>query len=286
MLSWEGCSLQAIRKLNNNAVVCIDSNGSEIIALGKGIGFSKMPCEISISQIERSFYNIDPNGQNIMKDLPSEVVLLTAKIIDIASHELPYELSPNAVLLLSDHIAFAIERTKKKMNVKMPLYYDIRQMYPLEYKIGEYILKRIQKEFNIVLPKEEIAAMAMNIVNAKAVCDDVDGKLDSDNFETMLEEITEIIEYDCHLMISRESFDFARFATHLEYLFRRIKNGQAIDTDNVKMHKILKEEYPEISKCVEHINEHILKAWNVELTEEEKLYLILHVNRICVKEGL
>lgn len=286
MLSWEGCSLQAIRKLNNNAVVCIDSNGSEIIALGKGVGFNKMPSEISISQIERTFYNIDPNGQNIMKDLPSEVVLLTAKIIDIASHELPYELSPNAILLLSDHIAFAIERTKKRMNVKMPLYYDICQMYPLEYKIGEYILKRIQKEFNILLPKEEIAAIAMNIVNSKAVSTDSNEQKDSENYESMLEEITEIIEYDCHLMIMRESFDYARFATHLEYLFRRIKNGQAIDTKNVRMHKFVKEEYPEITICVEHINEHILKTWHVALTEEEKLYLILHVNRICVKEGL
>ena len=29
----------AIRKLNNNAVICRDSRGREVVALGKGVGF-------------------------------------------------------------------------------------------------------------------------------------------------------------------------------------------------------------------------------------------------------
>ena len=36
----------AIRSINNNTVVCKDSIGQEIIAMGKGIGFGKLPREI------------------------------------------------------------------------------------------------------------------------------------------------------------------------------------------------------------------------------------------------
>ena len=48
----------------------------------------------------------------------------------------------------------------------------------------------------------------------------------------------------------------------------------------------LREEFPEIAACVEKIAQHIEREWHSALTEEEKLYLILHVNRICIKEGM
>ena len=42
----------------------------------------------------------------------------------------------------------------------------------------------------------------------------------------------------------------------------------------------------EIAACVEKIAQHIEEKWHSTLTEEEKLYLILHINRICIKEGM
>ncbi len=255
-----------------------------MVALGKGIGFKEIPREVELSEIERSFYNMEPKDVRLMQDLPSEIVLFTANRLDIIKNELPYELSPNAVLLLADHIAFALERHKKQIHLKMPIYYDIQQMYPLEYKIGSYVLSRIKREFNVELPKEEIAAIAMNIVNSKVVnkngieADEVNSK--------MLEDITDIVENVCHIMIDRDSFDYARFATHLHYLFERIRKGRSIETENLKMIKAIREEYPKVTECVAVIRSYLLKEWKAELSDEEELYLILHVNRICVKEGL
>lgn len=133
----------AIRKLNNNAVICRDSRGREVVALGKGVGFGgDFPRELAMDHIERTFYSIDAEGQRIMQDLPADVVLFTAKIMDIVENELPYELSPNAVLIMADHIAFAIARQRKGIRFDMPLTYDVQQLYPLEYKIGRYITAR------------------------------------------------------------------------------------------------------------------------------------------------
>ena len=123
--------------------------------MGKGVGFGEFPREIPLSQIERSFYNIDEKDQNVLKDLPPDVVLFASKMMDIIKNELPYELNPNAVLVLADHISFAMERVKKHLRVKMPLAYDIRQMYPTEYKIAKYIVARIRKEFKVALPEED-----------------------------------------------------------------------------------------------------------------------------------
>lgn len=61
----------AIRKLNNNAVVCRDSLNREVVALGKGIGFGgDFPRELDMAAIERTFYSVDTKGQRIMQDLP------------------------------------------------------------------------------------------------------------------------------------------------------------------------------------------------------------------------
>ena len=51
--------MRALRKINNNAVICLDSTGQEMIAMGKGLGFGPMPREISLAEVERTFYNID-----------------------------------------------------------------------------------------------------------------------------------------------------------------------------------------------------------------------------------
>ena len=278
--------MRALRKLNNNAVVCIDSVGREVVAMGKGLGFGKLPLEIGLEKIERTFYNIDSSGQNMMRDLPAEVVILAAKVIDIAANELPYELSPNAVLLLADHIAFAIERTRKQLHVRMPLAYDVQQMYPREYKIGKYAIARIRKEFKLGLPDYEIVGVAMNLINAKVTPEVKTEQDEVARFAEMLEDVTEIVENHFHIIVDRNSFNFSRYATHLQYLFQRLHQQTAIDSENLRLYKNLRKEFSDISDCVEKISVHIQERWNCSLTEEEKLYLILHVNRICAKEGL
>ena len=198
--------MRAIRRLNNNAVVCMDSTGREAIALGKGLGFGDIPRELKLSEVERTFYDLDEGGVNVMNDLPVDVVMFAAKIIDIAVGELSYELSPNAVLLLADHLNFALERVKKNIRVKMPLAYDVKQLYPLEYKIGKYAVDKARKEFRVGLANDEAVGIAMNLINAKKTPSDrPDPEAD---FSQMLEEVTEIVEDHFHVMVDRESFNF------------------------------------------------------------------------------
>lgn len=278
--------MQAQRKLNNNTVVCVDESGRQIVAMGKGIGFGTLPRELTLKEIERTFYDLDQESLNVMQDLPPDIVMFSAKMMDIISNELPYTLGPNAALLLADHLAFAAERVKKRIHVQMPLAYDVQQMYPLEYKIGAYVITRMRKELHVALPAEEAVGVAMNLLNAKVGSEAKAAQDDAERFSEMLEEITEIVENDLHIIVDRNSFNFSRYATHLQYLFQRISKHSAIDSENIRLYESLREEFADIARCVEHIGAHIQQKWHCTLSEEEKLYLILHVNRICVKEGL
>lgn len=279
--------MRGLRKINNNAVICLDSTGQEMIAMGKGIGFGTLPREIPLAQVERTFYNVDERYLGVLRDLPPDVLDFSARLLDIARNELPYELRAHVVLTLADHLAFARERVLKNIRVHMPLAYDVEQLYPTEYKIGQYIVRRFQKEFHIGLPPEEAVAVAMNLLNGRAADQpEPDGAEEAKLREEMLEDITAIVENHFRCIVNRSGFNYSRYATHLQYLFVRIRTGQAIQSENLAMYHTLREEYPDVAACVAKIADHIQQEWGCTLTEEEQLYLILHVNRICIKEGL
>ena len=160
----------AIKKLNNNAVLCRDGQGRDVIAMGRGVGFGgDFPRELPLSKIEHTFYDIDPKGQDVMRDLPSDIVMFAAKVMDIVANELPYDLSTNATLFMADHLSFAVARAQKGVRIAMPLAYEVRETYPKEYKAAQFIVMRLEKELGERLPKDEIASIAMNLVNARVV---------------------------------------------------------------------------------------------------------------------
>lgn len=278
--------MRAVKKLNNNTVICVDGKGNELIAMGKGIGFKTVPREVDIEEVERTFYNLKESEQNILKDLSPEIVTFTAGLMDIIKSELPYELNSNAVLVMADHIAFAIDRKRQNISVKMPLLYDVQQMYPLEFKIGKYILQKIEKKFQINLPQDEIAGIALNLINSRMNSKKAIDQNEIQEYEKMLDEITEIVESTQRIIIDKDSFDYSRYATHLYYLFQRVQTQKNINSVNYELYQDVLERFPDIEPCVSKICKHIYSKWNVELSKDEKLYLMLHINRICTKKGL
>lgn len=39
--------MKIIRQINNNAALALDGNGKELVVLGRGVGFPKMPYELT-----------------------------------------------------------------------------------------------------------------------------------------------------------------------------------------------------------------------------------------------
>ena len=100
----------ALKKINNNFVLCQDEAGEEIVAMGKGLGFGELPREISIKEVERTFYDVDERYLSSVQSIPQDVMSLAVKICDIARKTLPYQVSPNLTFTMADHIEFILER--------------------------------------------------------------------------------------------------------------------------------------------------------------------------------
>lgn len=276
-----------IKKLNNNTVICIDGRGRQLVAVGTGIGFHSVPYDLEdMSKVQSTFYNISPQYLDMLESIPADVIEFTGGIVDMARRTLFYPLSPNLLLTMADHISFALERQKKGIYIPMPLADDLELTYPTEMKLARRTLRRIKMAFRVRLPENEASGICMGFVNARVYEDNNADCRHAANEQEMVDAITGIIEAESGISIRRETFNYARYATHVRYLLRRLQSGEGIETANRDLIDSTREEYKDTAACVDKIANYIHEQWHFTVGDEEKLYLMLHVNRVCSNEGL
>lgn len=276
--------MTVVKNINNNVSLCLDGNGKEVIVFGKGVGFIRPPARVPLGKIERTFYNVSSQYLSILNDVPQDILDFTARQMTVLRDKLPYETTANLTFILADHLAFAMERARKNIYIPMPSVYEMETSWPLEMAVGRALVKAMEQEFKIRLPHGEAQAVAMHFINARSSHADEAAFNIEERYEEILERTTRIIEEEMALTVRRDSFNYARFATHVQYLLRRIFESKSIDSENIQMYESIREEYETASRCVDKIAEYLKQSWNAGLTEEEKLYLIMHVNRVCAKE--
>jgi len=275
--------MRVAKRINNNAVMCVDSKGRSVVAFGKGISFSinKETGELPLSAIERTFYNVDEHYLALLEELSPEVLAVSADVIEAADLELPYELSHNAVLALADHITFAIQRERKGIVIQMPLAYDVAQMYPVEYRVGEYAVGQISRKLGADLPKGEVVGVALCLLNASLTPEDAAASADqaaTDN--DVIEKIARIVEDVYSISVDRDGFEFARFATHMHYLIGRIRQGEPMYTDGSELYGEVSAQSQRGAACLDRVVELLGDTFGEDITDSEKLYVLMHILRI------
>ena len=276
--------MRITKRINNNTVLCENDHGREFVALGRGIGSADGSDELSLSQIERTFYDVDPKYLPLLSEIDPQVMTFSAQVADIARAQISRELSPNLPFTLADHIAFAIKRTREHMVVQMPLSYDVQLNYPVEYKIASFAVAGINREFDVRLPRSEASGIALCIVNSVLAPSSKAKSNDERKLESTVERLTKLVEQSLHIQVDREGFDFARYATHVRYLLNRVAGGESLSTENAALYDALAEQYPEVTACVDQMAQLIQAEYGQGLTPEEKVYLILHVNRLAAEK--
>ncbi|MEG0177685.1 PRD domain-containing protein [Anaerorhabdus sp.] len=272
--------MKLLKSINNNVALCIDSDGNQLVVFGKGVGFHKASDEVELAKIERTYYDVDVAYLAMINDIPEDIIKISDKIVFYARTLLDSNISSNLVFTLADHINFCIHRYKKNLVLKLPITNDIEQLFEKEMMIGRYGVNLIKEKYNILLPKEEVASLAIHIINAQ------EKEKNSVNIESdeVIDEITKIIEISFQTSINRDDFNYSRFVSHMHYLLKRLKEKRLINTKNRKIYETLVSSYKETYECTERISLYLSSKMKIELNDEEKLYLMLHVNRLCIRE--
>lgn len=271
--------MKLLKKINNNFALALDSRGEQIIVEGKGIGFQKMPMELNdLSLITRTYYDTKEQDVSLINTVSEDILNVSADVCQYAEMKIGDKLNPNLRFILADHLDFAIERQKKNINIKMPIYYDIQLLYPKEVQVAEYAMELIKKELKVQLPDSERTGIALNIINSEMLPEPA-----GENKDELIEKIAVFIEKSFSIQIDRKVFRYSRFVSHMEYLLRRAREGNLVSDGNLQLYKTVRTEIPAIGHCADEIAE-LLGKKGYHLNEEEKLYLMLHINRLCNRE--
>ncbi|PTY79258.1 transcription antiterminator LicT [Heyndrickxia sporothermodurans] len=271
--------------INNNIVIVEDADKNEMILAGKGIGFQKKAGDIvEAKNIEKRFL-LEDKGlydkfKKLVKEIPVETIRISDDLISKARRELKKALSENIYLSLPDHINMAIYRFSKGQNVSNMLLWEIKRMYPREFEIGLYGLELIRKQYDLELPEDEAGFIAIHFVNAQ-LNEGMNQVFDMTKF---LKEVLRIIEYHFKISLYENSLNYFRFVTHLRFFAQRVFNHTVMSDKDRNLYDIVKSNYPDSYVCVEKINTLIQTNYSHTISVDEKLYLMLHINRIIQRE--
>nr|WP_296959131.1 PRD domain-containing protein [uncultured Mediterraneibacter sp.] len=271
--------------INNNIVSASDESGKELVVMGRGIGFgAKAGNEINEAKIEKIFRmesrTVAEQLKELLTNMPLERVKISGDIISYAKKILNLQLNQSIYVTLTDHINFAINRYKKGINLNNALLWEIKRFYSQEYELGRYAVNLIQERLGVELPEDEAGFIALHFVNAEYGTEISNAA----NFPNQVKKMLEIVTEDLGLEMDENSLHYERFVTHLKFLLQRVYRKELLQDEDIEMAEMIRRKYPKEFSCSKKVADYIEKEIGCKLSEEEKMYLAIHIRRVSITE--
>lgn len=270
-----------IKKIfNNNAILAKDSDKHEFVVMGSGVGFKKSVGEkVDEALVEKTFILKQKDASEkfklLLEDIPTEYVSLCYDIIEYAKNILGVELSDYIYVTLTDHISYALKLFEEGLNRPNPLIWEIKKFYAKEFEIGLKALEFIEDETGKKLLEDEAGNIALHLINAQV--NNKGGKVEDIAKQTkMIQDILNIVKYTYNIPLDEKSLNYERFVTHLRFFFQRLSKNQEAETEDDFLLQQVKTKYKKAYDCMLKIETYLEK----ELSDEEKLYLTIHIERV------
>lgn len=270
--------------VNNNIVISKDNSHREVVLMGKGLGFQKHTGDlIDQKKVEKTYimkdHGMTHKFQEMVADIPIERLKVCNEIIQYAKDTLQKNINDNIYISLTDHINFAIERVKMGVPFQNPFLWEIKKFYYREYLIGRAAIGIIERRLKVTLPPDEAAFIALHIVNAELDLD----MTEMVSMTKLVNHILKIVEEFFPNQIDKKSVFYERFITHLKFFAQRIFAGKEVESDDEEFQEIIRNKYQDCIDCVEKICIYIKKTCNHDVTDEEMMYLTVHIKRVTTK---
>lgn len=267
--------------INNNIISAYEKSGAEVIVMGRGIGFKKKQGEVvPADQISKIFRiksrTLAEQFKELLANMPLERVRISDEIISHAKDHLKLKLNQSIYVTLTDHINSAIERVSQGIEPQNALLWEIKRFYPQEFQLGIYALELIQDRLDILLPEDEAGFIALHFVNAEYGTD----IRDAVKFPDQMQAIVDIVERDLGILLDESSLHYERFMTHIKFLIQRIYRKELLSSEDRELSLLMQRKYPREYQCSLKVAEYIMQATGSRLSEEEIMYLSVHIRRV------
>jgi len=272
--------MKVIKKINHNAVL-INDNGTEKIALGKGIGFSAKPNDTFEETSAEKVFILDSKEKTKMfsemvNQIPMEYIEFTEEIINYIEVHITKPLDSNIYIALTDHIYFAIQRQSDDENIAAIMLPEMKMLYPDEFLTATGVVDLINQKYGTTLADNEIGFITMHIVNAEL------GEKNSFNSLKILEVTKYILNYldkNGYQGLDKNSFLYNRLMIHIRFLVQRlIYNESTQDNDLSFFNDSFKQSKEYI--LATRVAEIVEAKYDLAANDSERMYLAIHLMRI------
>ena len=130
--------MKVVKVINNNLIKSFDDKNNEILVMGCGLGFKKVPGDEIDERLIEKIYTINEKTNSsqliqLLEKIPIEQIQTTNEIISFAKASLGKKLNQNIYITLVDHINFAIERQQNGVTIRNALLWEIKKLYIMSF---------------------------------------------------------------------------------------------------------------------------------------------------------
>ncbi len=284
-MSGEGKGARAVpvhKVLNNNVVIAVDESGRERVLMGRGLAFGLKPSDtIDPAKVEKTFIlDAGADGERerqLLTDVPYPVIEAVSRAVDQAERSLGRQLGRRLTIGVIDHIQYVLERLDQGLRIPTTSMPELRVLHPHEFDTAQQMAASIATALDRELPPEESVFLTMHLLNATR--DEPNGT--AALLFRRVQHVVETVEHGLGVRLDTASPDYARFILHIQFLLQRLVSRTMLSSGDTSFFEFAKHSYPRSYAIAVDVKAYVLAATQSELTDEELLYLIVHVERLA-----
>ncbi|MCB0883342.1 MAG: PRD domain-containing protein [Propionibacteriaceae bacterium] len=267
--------------LNNNLITTVDPLGRELVLMGRGLGWHLQRNDpIDYSLVEKTYVlDVTVDTQRVyglLADVPFPVVDAVTDAVDQAAKDLGTTLSRSLPISLIDHIQFVLERLRDGIRLPAAIMPELMVLYPDEAAVAVRMRDALGASLKIELPEEEAVFLAMHLINALH-------EQEAGPAAPLLgrvRHIVGVVEQKLGVSLDSASPDYARFVLHVKFLVQRLLLGTMLEGDHSSFHDAARHSYSGSFRIADEIAVYVRSEMSVDLSEEELMYLSIHIERL------
>ena len=253
-----------VHPMNNNVALAKNEHHEEVMLIGSGIAFNKKKGDVVLeSKIEKIFHlRTEESKENfvaLLKDVPLDFITITYDIIESLSKKYNYPVQEYIYITLADHIYCAYQAVIQG-NYKQSDLPDASDKYPIPYQISKEAVDIYRERILDSFPDDEISRIAFHFINAEGTTSTVGQQ---------------------HLDQRKELLILVEAELRRNEIRRTQENRSRDDNRSLReMETQIRLTYPKAYKIATGIYDIISRETGVDLYQSERVYLVLHIQRL------
>ncbi|MEV8268607.1 PRD domain-containing protein [Microbacterium sp. NPDC076911] len=274
--------MRIITKIFNNNIVNVvdgdgDGDGEDVILVGGGVGYlTSKGKPVDESRVEREFHltGVGKSGAfRVLLEVPYRVLRATSRVSELLDKTYGIRLPATVEVGLADHLAQSIRRIDDGIPLYNSMLWETKMTYPAEFAIALHALDIIHADLGCKLPLDEAGFITLHLVNAGLLGDP--GR--AMTLGTTIRAIIDIVRVDLGIDVDGSTTASARFLTHIKFVVQRLTRNRVHHGAADDYYTMLIADNPQLYACASHIGGYLDGAFEAGVTDEEKIYLLLHL---------